>query len=47
MVVGLEETGVVEQGHCYFDGDEQAAVVAVPDSNGSKSVSCCDAMTLR
>ena len=35
VVIGPEETSVEVRGHCYFDVDEQVAVVAVPDSNGS------------
>ena len=29
VVVEPEQTGVVPRGHCYFDVDEQATVVAV------------------
>ena len=42
MVVEPEETSVVEQGRCYLDVDEQMAIVAVPDSNGSIKSGHCD-----
>ena len=37
VVVGPEETSVTRRGDCYFDCHEQAAIVAVPDSNGIRS----------